>query len=148
MAKSETRIGLEVKGDVRPSHIQGLKRRVDFWVLIGKEMKMDTKQEKLKWYPPCLLFFLLHHHPCLPELLNLIIQAIRKRGDSRNYQPTWYRLPPLLYLMATNELQSGISLHVAGPKWLAVQPNAVMMNSESPFSYSLVRPSLKIFMST
>lgn len=85
-------------------------------------MKMDAKQEKPKWCPPCSLFSPPHHSRLL-ELLNLeLIQVIRKRGDSKTHRPTCYGLLPLLYLMATNESQSGISLCVASGKWLAVEP--------------------------
>lgn len=90
--------------------------------------------------------------PLSPTLIGAVeswvIQAIKKKGDYKNHQPTWYKLPPLSYLMATNELQSGISLCVASHKWLAVKPKCCNDELRSPFSYFPFDPSTKIFMST
>lgn len=83
---------------------------------------MNSKQEKLKWYPPCYLFSPPHHNQCLLELLNLeLLRPSRKEGIKRTINPpgrNWL----LCYWMATNELQNGISLHVASHKWRAVKP--------------------------
>lgn len=135
--------GWRAKGRVRPIHIQGLKwvkhsflRKT--WVQRGEETNIDTKQEKLKWCPPCSLFSPTpHYHQCLLELLNLELLWPSQQGAIKRpiYLPgiNWLLF---LHLMATNELQSGICLHVASHKWLQLSPNAVMTNSESPFSYS------------
>lgn len=137
LAKPGTCTGLEGKGGVRLRHFQGLKRRVAFWVLIGEEMRTDTKQEKLTWCPPCSLLSSPHHLPCLLELSNLeLFRPSEREGFQRPIDPpgmgcflfyTWWQLMHLkVTFLCVWPVVSGWQL----------SPNAVMMNSESPFSYS------------